>query len=208
MPSPSPDLPPRVAHTAIEDLFGVANGCLLLALGMHLLHEARLITGGVAGLALLLSYLLPLRAGVLFTAINLPVFLLFWRMLGTAYMLRTIAATLAIMVLVDLVAAGLIVTHIAPALAAIVGGTVLGMGMLAVTRHATGVGAIAVIARWLVHARGWNFGLICMTIDAVIVTSAFGILGIERGFWSMVAALTMNVVVLVWHRPDRYIAYS
>jgi uncharacterized membrane-anchored protein YitT (DUF2179 family) len=32
---------------------------MMLALGLHLLHQARLITGGMAGLALLLSYLAP-----------------------------------------------------------------------------------------------------------------------------------------------------
>lgn len=202
------DLPVRVDHTAIEDLFGVTNGCLLIALGIHLLHEARLITGGVAGLALLLSYILPVRAGLLFTLINLPVFLAFWRMLGSGYILRTSAATLAIMMLVDVVASGLVVAHIAMAMAALVGGTALGIGVLAVTRHATGVGGLAVVARWLSRTRGWNFGLVCMVTDAVIVGASFGVLGVERGCWSLVAALTMNAVVLVWHRPDRYIAES
>jgi uncharacterized membrane-anchored protein YitT (DUF2179 family) len=51
---------------------------------------------------------------------------------------------------------------------------------------------------------GWHFGAVCMVIDAVIVSSAFAVLGLQRGFWSLVAALMMNGMVLVWHRPDRY----
>jgi uncharacterized membrane-anchored protein YitT (DUF2179 family) len=51
---------------------------------------------------------------------------------------------------------------------------------------------------------GWHFGAVCMVIDAMIVSSAFAVLGLQRGFWSLVAALMMNGVVLVWHRPDRY----
>jgi len=179
MPQPltEPQDPRIVPHTLVEDIFGISNGCLLLALGLHLLHMAKLITGGVAGLALMLSYLLPYSPGALFTAINLPIFALFWRRLGTPYILRTSIATVAIMLLVDVVAQGLSISHISMPIAALVGGTVLGIGVLAVTRHATGVGGLA---------------------------SACAALGWQRGFWSLVAALVMNAVVLVWHRPDRY----
>jgi uncharacterized membrane-anchored protein YitT (DUF2179 family) len=199
-----PDLR-TVPHTFVEDIYGVSNGCLLLALGVHLLHQARLITGGVAGLALMLSYLVPFSPGVLFTAINLPIFLVFWRMLGTPYIVRTTIATLSIMVLVDMVGAGIVISSITMPIAALVGGTVMGIGVLAVTRHATGVGGLAVVARWLHRQRGWNFGAICMAFDAVIVGSAFAVLGVERGFWSLVCALATNAVVLIWHRPDRYL---
>lgn len=197
--------PPRaVPHTLVEDIFGIANGCLLISLGLHLLHEARLITGGVAGVALLLSYILPYPPGSLFTWINLPIFALFWSRLGTPYILRTCVATLAIMLLVDVVADNMVIARITMPMAAIVGGTALGIGILAVTRHATGVGGLAVFARWLSQWKGWHFGAVCMVIDAVIVSSAFAVLGLQRGFWSLVAALMMNGVVLVWHRPDRY----
>jgi uncharacterized membrane-anchored protein YitT (DUF2179 family) len=56
--------------------------------------------------------------------------------------------------------------------------------------------------------KGWNFGAICMATDAMIVTVAFAVLGADRGIWSLVAALSMNAVVFVWHRPDRYLAES
>ncbi|WP_231730358.1 YitT family protein [Novosphingobium sp. Fuku2-ISO-50] len=195
-----------VPHTLAEDAFGLATGCLVLALGVALLHAARLTTGGVAGIALLLSYALPIAPGPLFTAINLPIFLLFWPRLGTAYTLRTIAATILLMGLIGLVEHGLVVATINRPLAAIVGGTVTGVGILAVTRHATGVGGLSAIARWLSQRTGWHFGAISMACDAAIVASAFVALGLERGFWSLVAAFTTNAMVLVWHRPDRYLA--
>ena len=195
-----------VPHTLVEDAYGIFIGCLLVALGLYLLRMAGLITGGVAGIALMLSYFVPVSAGQLFAIINLPIFLAFWRMLGTAYILRTVLATVAIMGLVQVVAGQMMIASIAPPMAALVGGTVTGMGVLAVTRHATGVGGRAVIARWLSATRGWNFGAICMSVDAVIVSVAFIVLGADRGIWSLVAALSMNAVVLVWHRPDRYLA--
>jgi uncharacterized membrane-anchored protein YitT (DUF2179 family) len=194
----------HVPHSRFEDAYGVFNGCMLLGLGLHLLHQAKLITGGMAGLALMLSYLVPYSPGALFTALNIPIFLGLWRWLGTGYILRSSVATLAIMVLVDVVGAGMRFSAISQPVAALVGGNVMGMGVLAVTRHATGVGGLAVVARFLSAHRGWNFGAVCMIIDAMIVSSAFAVLGWQRGLWSLVAALSMNAVVLVWHRPDRY----
>jgi hypothetical protein len=32
-------LRPGCAHTLVEDIFGIANGCLLISLGLHLLHR-------------------------------------------------------------------------------------------------------------------------------------------------------------------------
>jgi len=214
MSEPQPALDDEIAdlrgvpHTLVEDAYGIFIGCLLVALGLYLLRMAGLITGGVAGIALMASYFVPISAGQLFAIINLPIFLAFWRMLGTAYILRTILATMAIMALVQVVAGQMVVASIARPMAALVGGTVTGMGVLAVTRHATGVGGSAVIARWLSRTRGWNFGAICMGVDAVIVGVAFLVLGADRGIWSLVAALSMNAVVFVWHRPDRYLAES
>ena len=198
--------PPSAAHTLIEDVYGIGIGCLLVALGLHLLHMAGLITGGIAGLALLASYFVPFSPGTLFALFNLPIFLIFWRMLGTAYIARTTIATLAIMVLVEVVAAQMTITAVSAPMAALVGGTVTGMGVLAVTRHATGVGGLAVVARWLNRHKGWNFGAICMITDMSIVLLAFAMLGWQRGLWSFLSAFATNAVVLVWHRPDRYIA--
>jgi uncharacterized membrane-anchored protein YitT (DUF2179 family) len=97
----------------VEDLYGIFIGCVLIALGLYLLRMAGLITGGVAGIALMVSYFVPLSAGQLFAIINLPIFLAFWRMLGTAYILRTVVATIAIMALVQVVAGQMMIAAIA-----------------------------------------------------------------------------------------------
>ena len=46
-------------------------GATLIVLGLVLLKTAGLVTAGVAGIALLLSYSDPLPVGLLFTLINL-----------------------------------------------------------------------------------------------------------------------------------------
>jgi len=107
-------------HNAREDVYGVTTGCMMLALGVHLLHQAHLITGGVAGLALLLSYALPATPGTLFAVLNLPIFLIFWRSQGVFYTIRSVIATLAISGIITLVAHEIVITSVTPLAAAII----------------------------------------------------------------------------------------
>lgn len=195
-------------HNAREDIYGVTTGCMMLALGVHLLHQAHLITGGVAGLALLLSYALPATPGTLFAVLNLPIFLIFWRSQGVFYTIRSVIATLAISGIITLVAHEIVITSVTPLAAAIIGGTVMGMGLLAVTRHGTAVGGSTMIARWLSVKKGWNFGRLMMAGDAMIIGSSFFVLSPQRALWSLLSAVCMNLMLMTWHRPDRYLAQS
>ena len=44
------------AHSVAEDVLGILTGTVLVSLGLHLLHAAHAVTGGTAGLSLLLGY--------------------------------------------------------------------------------------------------------------------------------------------------------
>ena len=83
-------------HSRFEDAYAILTGCLFVVLGMVWLKAAELVTGGIAGLALLVSYFAPLPAGVLFTLLNLPFFLLARRAMGRAAMMKAVVANLTI----------------------------------------------------------------------------------------------------------------
>jgi uncharacterized membrane-anchored protein YitT (DUF2179 family) len=96
-----------------------------------------------------------------------------------------VVATLAITGMVTLVAHEIVITSVTPLAAAIIGGTVMGMGLLAVTRHGTAVGGSTMIARWLSVKKGWNFGRLMMA-DAMIIATSFLVL--EPATRALVAA--------------------
>ncbi len=83
--------PAGVPHSRIEDVYALVVGCILLTLGLVFLKAAGLVTGGIAGIALLVSYLVPLPPGLLFTIINIPFFAFAYRAMGPAFMWKTIA---------------------------------------------------------------------------------------------------------------------
>lgn len=66
-------------HSLFDDLQGLLTGTLFVALGLLLLRHAGFLTGGTAGIAMVLQHATGWRFGALFFAINLPFYWLAWQ---------------------------------------------------------------------------------------------------------------------------------
>ena len=78
------------------DLQGLVFGVVMCSLGVVFLKAAGLVTGQTAGIALLLSYVLPLGFGPLFFMIGIPFLILAWSKRGAVFALRTVMVVLGI----------------------------------------------------------------------------------------------------------------
>lgn len=199
--------PVGVPHGRIEDIYALIVGCILLTLGLVFLKAAGLVTGGIAGVALLVSYLVPLPPGLLFTIINIPFFAFAYRAMGPAFMWKTIAVNAGIAAFSVAMNLGLQIAHISPLFAAIVGGTVIGMGILALARHGAGVGGTGVVTLWLFKRYGLNAGMTQISFDIVILLASLTVISPMRLLWSAVSALAISGVLIAWHRPGRYTGF-
>ena len=86
--------PPATArHTPIEDVHALLIGSSFIAVGLTLLKAAGLTTGGMAGVALILSYLTHWPVGVLFFLLNIPFYVLAQRALGWVFTGKTLVTT-------------------------------------------------------------------------------------------------------------------
>lgn len=196
-------------HTLFEDVYASLTGCLFVMLGLLWLKSAGLVTGGVAGLALLISYLVPLPPGVLFTLLNIPFFLLVGRGMGRAFMIKAIAANLLISALALLVPLGFRLEEVNALFAAVFGGTLIGVGILLLARHHVGIGGIGMLALALQKSRGWNAGKTQLAADALILLLALPILNMGPAQF-MVSVLSAGAVageLIVFHKPGRYTGY-
>ncbi|WP_082457065.1 YitT family protein [Sphingomonas sp. Leaf23] len=196
-----------VPHSRSEDVYALVVGCVMIALGLAMLHAAGLVTGGIAGVALLVSYLVPLPTGVLFTLINIPFFLFARRAMGSRFMWRTIAVNGGIALFSTMARYGFRIVEVHPAFAAIAGGTVIGMGILALARHDAGVGGTGVVTLWLQRTRGWNAGRTQIAIDLAILAASFAVVSPGKVAWSAVSAAAISGILIAWHRPGRYTGY-
>lgn len=194
-------------HSVAEDAYALMIGCILIVVGLIFLKAAGLVTGGVAGIALLISYKVPLPAGVLFTLINIPFFAFAHKVMGARFAVKSLLVNIGIASFSALARASIRVVDMHPAFAALVGGTVIGMGILALARHQAGVGGTGVLTLWLQRTRGWNAGRSQIAIDVVILAISAPVLTATQLAWSALSAAAMSLILIAWHRPGRYIGH-
>jgi uncharacterized membrane-anchored protein YitT (DUF2179 family) len=86
------------------------------------------------------------------------------------------------------------------------GGTLIGVGLLLLARHHSGVGGIGILALALSRSRGWNMGRIQLACDALILAAAMLVLDLAPGKLAASVAGTVAVaaVLITFHKPGRY----
>ncbi|CAN7159215.1 YitT family protein [Rhizobium sp. LjRoot254] len=193
-------------HSLFEDAQGLFTGTVLAALGVMLLAKAGLMTGGVAGVAFLLHYAFGWSFGLGFFLINLPFYYLAYKRLGRAFTIKTFLAIGLLALLTEYQPRLLEIGHIDPIWAAVLGGLLIGMGMLALFRHRASLGGIGIMALYFQDRFGWRAGLVQLGIDLVILAVSFFVASPFIVLCSVIGALAMNFFIAVNHRTDRYIA--
>ena len=200
--------PPAAArHTPLEDVHALLIGSSFIAVGLTLLKAAGLVTGGVAGVALIVSYLTHWPVGVLFLLLNIPFYVLAQRTLGWVFTGKTLVTNLLLAGLAFAMPNWLKVTGVDPVFASIFGGTILGMGVLALARHKSSVGGIGVLALWLYEKRGISAGKVQMISDCLVVVAAFAVISWDKLLLSILSAVALSVVIIANHKPGRYEGY-
>ena len=199
--------PPRgLRHTALEDVIAIAVGSFVISLGLYLLATGALVTGGTAGLSLLLLRLVPLPFGIIFTFVNLPFFLLAVRRKGWDFTLRTALAIAAVAALASLHPQILDVPPVNPLYATIGGNVLAGVGLLILFRHNASLGGFNIIALVAQERFGWRAGYVLMGLDATVVLASAFVADARTALISAVGAASLSVVVAFNHRPGRYAA--
>ncbi len=195
-------------HHLYEDLLALPLGTLMISIGIVLFAKATVLTGGVAGLALLLQFATGADFSILFFVINLPFYWLALRRMGWAFTLRTVAAVALISLFVWATPAWLRIEAIAPLYAACAGGAAMGLGLLALARHRTAIGGVNILALYLQERHGIRAGWVQLGIDAAIFAAALFVLPLDKLAMSAVGTIVINAILAMNHKPGRYTAIS
>lgn len=200
--------PPADRHTVLEDIQGILIGATLVALAIQFLSQANLITGQIAGLALITSYATDWPFGAVFFVLNLPFYILAVYQLGWTFTLKTFAAVALMSTISELFPYVLTLDMVHPALNAVLGGVLAGIGLLSLIRHGATLGGVGVVALWLQDTRGIQAGNTQLLFDVFVFGLAFWVLPAEVVIWSLLGAVILNMIITVNHRRDRYVARS
>lgn len=195
-------------HSAAEDAQGIVIGATLVALSIQFLRAADLITGQIAGLALVASYAQGWSFGLTFFVLNLPFYVLAVRLLGWGFVLKSAAAVTLMSGLSDTLPLVLTVGPLHPALGAALFGVLAGVGLLSLFRHGASLGGVGIVALLLQDRRGLPAGYTQLAFDLCVFALAVALFPWPAVAWSILGAAILNGIIATNHRRDRYIARS
>ena len=199
MADPSP-------HTLVEDAQGLVFGTAAAALALHMLTSAGLMTGQIAGLAVLVSYLTPYSFAEVFFVANIPFYALaLWR-IGWVFTLKTFVSVAMLSGLSLVVPQVIGFDRLEPLAAAVLFGVITGFGILALFRHGASLGGIGILGFWLQERFGIRAGYVQLDFDAMLFAVAFYVLDPVLVGVSLAGAVVLNLILAINHRRDRYVA--
>ncbi|MFT3687471.1 YitT family protein [Paenirhodobacter sp.] len=201
----TPDLPPVKHYTLFEDIQGLLIASVQSALGLHLLRAAGLVTGGTAGMSLILSYVTGWSFGLVFFVINIPFYGLAWRARGLMFCLKSLASVTFVSVLAEAMKPLVHVDSIHPGAAAVLFGVSTGVGLLGLFRHSGSLGGVSIMALILQDKYGFKAGWTQTIHDLALFAVAFWLLPVDKVLWSLLGAVILNMVIAFNHRRDWYI---
>lgn len=192
-------------YTRLEDLQGLLIASIEAAFGLMLLGAAGLVTGGTAGLALLISHLSGFGFGVMFFAVNLPFYWFAYSRKGMAFTCKTFLSVTAVSVMVELLPLWVNFSYLHFAVAAVLCGVITGVGVLGLFRHGSSLGGVGIVAVIVQERFGIRAGWVQMAWDLTLFAVAAFLLPAELVIWSLVGAVVLNIVIALNHRKDWYL---
>lgn len=192
-------------HSVLEDVLGILTGTFAASFGLHLLNASDAVTGGTAGLSLLLGYASGWAFPLVFVLVNLPfAALAIWKK-GWDFTIRTVIAIGLVSAFSALHAAMIPLPGIQPIYGTLAGNLFSGIGLLIVFRHRGSLGGINVLALLLQERSGVRAGWTLMAFDVVIVSIALSVMPWQNVLLSAAGVVLLNLVLALNHRPGRYI---
>lgn len=202
-PSDRVRMPPP--HTPKEDALGLFTGVFVVSLGVYLLQTCGAVTGGTAGLALLLSYATPVGFGWLFVLINVPAFAVAAWQKGATFTVKSLACVVAVSLATKVQADMLGLEGLDRTYGVIAGNLLAGSGLLILFRHGASLGGFNVIALLLQERLGLRAGYVQMVLDLSVVLGALLVVDPDVVVLSALGAFVLNLVIAFNHRPGRYL---
>jgi uncharacterized membrane-anchored protein YitT (DUF2179 family) len=207
-PTAPPASPPGarspLRHSVLDDALGLITGTVLASLGLFLMTAAHAVTGGTAGVALLISYATPLPFGWVYFVVTLPFFALAVRAKGWAFTARSVVCVAAVSALSAVYPSVIVLDRLHPVVGVLIGNLLVGVALLVLFRHHTSLGGFGVLALLVQERTGWRAGYVQMAMDVVVVLAALTVVPAGNVLVSAAGVVVLNLVLALNHRPGRY----
>ncbi|MGG6309554.1 YitT family protein [Paenibacillus macerans] len=187
----------------IKTLLPILLGTAIYAFGLlYFILPNHLMEGGVTGITLLLNYAFNISPSLSNLLLNIPLFLLGWKILGGRQIILTGigigSLTFFLWLFERMIKGGWIlpfVTETDYILVSLYAGVTLGAGLGIVFRFGGTTGGSDIVARILGRKYGFSMGQVILTLDIVIIGLSLFYIRKENILYTLVAVFIASKVI-------------
>ncbi|HLU22655.1 MAG TPA: YitT family protein [Bacillaceae bacterium] len=175
----------------IKNVIFILLGAAIFSFGIvHFNMQNNLAEGGFTGITLLLYFLFNLDPSISNLVLNIPLFLIGWKLLGSKSFIYTMIGTVSVSIFLfifqrfqfDIPLEGDLF------LAALFAGIFIGIGLGITFRYGGTTGGVDIIARLLLKYKGYSMGRTMFIFDAIVITvSLITYLSYKEAMYTLVA---------------------
>ncbi|MBA3011791.1 MAG: YitT family protein [Proteobacteria bacterium] len=185
----------NITYSIPWNLFLITIGGFILAVGLKaIIIPHGLITGGFSGLGILLLYYTgALTPGLWFLILNIPIFIIGWKLISKRFMYYSLYGMITLTLFIDLVNLKFEIAD--PWLASLAGGIFVGAGAGIVFRSLGSSGGNDIISILLNQKYGVRIGTYNFLFNLVLFLFSFGTLKTDLIIYSMATSYIASQVM-------------
>lgn len=174
----------------------LAVGTFLMAAGTNIVYEPMsMVTGGFAGLGIVLRQFVPVPLWLVTVVLNIPLFIAAFYRLGVRFIGKTLFAAICFSIFLAVIPKYPI-NHTDYLMAALMGGGLNGVGLALVFRMGASTGGTDLLASLL---RLWfpnlSSGMVMALLDGAIVVAGMAVFGVQSGLYAVVAVFVTSRLI-------------
>ncbi len=187
----------RVKHL-LGDLGFFLVGTLFYSISVNIFTlPSNIAPGGLTGISTLLNYLFNTPVGTMILILNVPLFILAAKFIGTKFLAKTVVATAMSSVMIDITALFLPQYHGDGLLAAVYGGVFSGIGLSLIFLRGGTTGGTDILARLIQKIFPYiSLGQIILFTDIfIIAASTIVYKSVNSGLYAAIVIFTSTTII-------------
>lgn len=184
--------------TIIKDIVLIIIGCIIASLGVNMfLTHAKLLSGGVTGIALIFQYKLGINSGIIVFLLNLPLFILSYFKLDKKFTVYSGIGMLSLSLSLMLTSRfNNLLTINDPLLYCIYGGVLCGIGYGIVFSRSGSTGGTDIITMSIKKKHSnLNIGKVGLIINLIIVCLGSIFFGLTVALYTLISMFIQGIVI-------------
>ena len=193
----------------VKNIFFIIIGAAIFSFGLvHFNIQNELAEGGFTGITLILLFAFNWDPAIMNLVLNIPMFIIGWKLLGKRVFIYTVIGTVAVSVFIKIFMIYQIDIHLQDDLflVALFAGVFIGIGLGIIFRYGGTTGGVDIIARLAHKYMGWSMGKTMFMFDAVVILVSWAVYLDHRSMMYTLVALFVGAQVIDFVQEGAYAA--